>query len=255
MDGRLSLRIAIAGSTGRIGRQVDALATAAGHKTVGLARSQGFDLTRPDGLAEALSGVAAVVDVTSSPSQDEDVATEFFEAVATNLGRAATDAGVRRTVVLSIVGVDRSPDYGYYRAKLAHENATRAAAPAAVVLRATQFHDFAGQMLEWNRDGQVVRIVDVPSQPVDSAEVARLLLELATSEEAADTDLAGPGVERLVDQVRRLVELRGEDLVVEAVDAPASMAAGSMLPGPDALIRGPRWEDWLAGTDPAGVVR
>jgi uncharacterized protein YbjT (DUF2867 family) len=195
-----------------------------------------------------LSGVDVVIDVTSSPSLEEEVATPFFEAVATNLGRAATEAGVRRSVALSIVGIDKSTGYGYYRSRLAHERMTRAHAPGAVVLRATQFHEFAGQMLERNRDGRVTRIMDVPSQPVATSEVARLLLELATAEQAADTDVAGPRVERLVDQVRRLVELRHEDLVVEPVQAPASMANGSMLPGPGALIRGPSWEEWLAET-------
>ena len=247
------MRIAIAGSTGFIGSQVGAFAEQAGHHVVGIARNQGIDLLQPDGLSAALAGVDAVIDVTASPSQDEDVATPFFETVATNLGRAAREVGVRRTVVLSIVGVDQSPDYGYYRAKLAHEEATRAAAPGVVVLRATQFHEFAGQMLEWNRDGDVTRIIDVPTQPVASAEIARVLLDLATSETAVDTDLAGPGVERLVEQVRRVVELRGDDVVVEAIAAPASMAGGSMLPGPDALIRGPRWADWLEGTRAGGV--
>jgi uncharacterized protein YbjT (DUF2867 family) len=246
------VKIAIAGSTGRVGSQIMTLAAEAGHQTVGLARSEGFDLLRPVGLDEALAGVDAMIDVTSSPSQDEDIATSFFETVAGNLGQAAWEAGARRTVVLSIVGVDKSPDYGYYRAMVAHEDATKASAPGPVVLRATQFHDFAGQMLEWNRDGGVTRIIDVPTQPVDTAEVARLLLELATADEAADTDLAGPGVERLVDQVRRLIDLSGDDLVVEAVPAPASMAAGSMLPGPDALIRGSSWEEWLERNGPAG---
>ena len=240
------MRIAIAGSTGLIGSQVSALAEAAGHQVVGIARNRGMDLLQPVGLSDVLRGVHAVIDVTSSPSQDEDEATSFFETVATNLGKAATEAGVRRSIVLSIVGVDRTPDYGYYRAKLAQEEATRAAAPGPVVLRATQFHEFAGQMLGWNRDGKVTRIIDVPTQPVASAEIARLLLELATADEAADTDIAGPRVEELVDQVQTLVDLRHDDLAVEAVTAPASMAEGSMLPGPDALVRGPRWDDWLA---------
>lgn len=96
----------------------------------------------------------------------------------------------------------------------------------------TQFHAFAGQSLGWGRDGDVARIMDVHTQPVASDEIARLLLELATAETARDTDLAGPQQERLVDQVRRLVQKRGEDVRVEAADAPASMAGGSMLPGP-----------------------
>jgi len=239
------MKIAIAGSTGLIGHQLLALAEENGHEVVGLSRRTGFDLLTGDGLDAALQGVQAVVDVTQGPAQEQAAATEFFETVATNLGRAATAAGVRRTVVLSIVGTDKSPDYGYYVAKLAHENATRAHAPGAVVLRATQFHEFAGQMLSWNRDGDTVRIIDVPTQPVASAEVVRLLLDLATADTASDTDLAGPKVENLVAQVRRLVERSGESIQVEAVPAPASMASGSMLPEPNALIRGPEWEQWL----------
>src|SRR4051812_5117617 len=219
------MKIAIAGSTGLIGSQVVTAARDAGHDVVGLARQTGFDLLVPAGIADALAGVEAIIDVTQSPSLDEAEATEFFETVATNLGKAAAGAGVRRTVVLSIVGADKSPDYGYYVAKVAQEQATRRSAPGPVVLRATQFHEFAGQMLEWNRDGAMTRIIDVPTQPVASVEIARLLVELATAETAVDTDLAGPQQEDLVDQVRRLAQLRGDDVQVEAVAAPASMAA------------------------------
>jgi uncharacterized protein YbjT (DUF2867 family) len=242
------MKIAVAGSTGLIGRQVVSIAAAAGHEVVGIARETGFDLLAPaeqSGLADALAGVEVVIDVTQSPSLDEAEASAFFETVATNLGRAAQAAGVRRTVLLSIVGADKSPDYGYYVAKVAQENATRAAAPGPIVLRATQFHEFAGQMLGWNRDGDVTRIIDVATQPVASVEIARRLVELATASTASDTELAGPQVEKLVDQVRTLVARSGENITVEPIPAPASMAAGSMLPDSSAVIRGPRWADWI----------
>ena len=236
------MRIAIAGVTGRIGSQLAEMARAQGHEVVGLARETGFDLLAPTGLTEPLTGVDAVVDVTSCPLE---VAGEFFPAVARNLGGAAAAAGVSRTVVLSIVGVDRSPDYDYYVAKLAQEEAYRAEAPGVVVLRATQFHDFAGQMLEWSTQDGVARIIDVPTQPVDTREVAALLLDLATGAVEGDVELAGPEREDLVDQVRRLVERGAHDVRVEAVAAPASLAGGAMLPGPGALLRGPSWEEWL----------
>ncbi len=240
------MRIAVAGSTGLIGRQVVALATAQGHEVVGLSPSTGYDLLQPAGLVEALAGVDAVVNVTQSPTLDEQESTEFFVTVAENLGKAASEAGVPRTVVLSIVGADRSPDYGYYVAKVAQEEATRATAPGALVVRATQFHEFAGQMLGWFRDGDVTRILDVPTQPVATDEIVKLLLEAATGQVDGDVDLAGPKVERLVDLVERVVARTGEQVRVEAVPAPASMAGGSMLPGPGALLRGPDWETWFA---------
>jgi uncharacterized protein YbjT (DUF2867 family) len=237
------MRIAVAGATGRIGSQLTALARKEGHEVVELARETGFDLLAPAGLAEALAGADVVVDVTACPL---DQAGEFFPAVARNVGAAATAAGVRRTVVLSIVGVDRAPDYDYYVAKIAQEQAYRETAPGVVVLRATQFLEFAAQMLEWNTRDGVAQIIDVPTQPVATSEIVRLLLDLATGAVEGDTEIAGPKVENLVDQVRRLVERTGSDVRVEAVAGPASLADGAMVPGPGALHRGPTWEEWLA---------
>jgi uncharacterized protein YbjT (DUF2867 family) len=185
------VKIAIAGSTGLVGSQLTALARRDGHEVVEIARGTGFDLLVGDGLAAALAGVDTVVDVTQSASIDEDESTAFFTTVATNLGQAATAAGVSRTVVLSIVGVDRSPDYGYYVAKLKQEQTARSAAPGVVVLRATQFHEFAGQMLAWNTNDGVASIIDVPTQPVAVAEIVGLLLEMATGAVAGDAELAG----------------------------------------------------------------
>ncbi|WP_205471962.1 SDR family oxidoreductase [Nocardioides sp. SYSU D00038] len=241
------MRIAVAGATGLIGTRLAALARTEGHEVVEIARETGFDLLQADDprLAEALIGVEAVVDVTQGPAIGPE-ATAFFTTVAENLGRAATAAGVARSVVLSIVGTDLSPDYDYYVAKTEQEKAVRAHAPGAVVLRATQFHDFPGQMLQWNRDGDVARIIDVPIQPVDTAEIVRLLLDLATGAASGDTDLAGPRQERLIDLVQRWAAHLGDDVTVEPVEAPASMAGGSMLPGPAALLRGPSWQEWLA---------
>lgn len=246
------MKIAIAGSTGLIGRQVAAIAAQEGHEVVGIARSTGFDLLDPAcaaGLTEALTGVDVVIDVTQSPSLEEGEAAAFFETVARTLGAAATAAGVRRTVVLSIVGVEESQDYGYYVAKLKHEEATRTAAPGPVVLRATQFHEFAGQLLDWSRQGDVAHIMDVPSRPVASSEVAKMLVELATDENASDTELAGPQIERTFDQVRRLVARRGDDIRLEPAPGSPSMVGGSILPRSDAVIRGPRWDEWIAAQD------
>ena len=141
---------------------------------------------------------------------------------------------------------EETQDFPYYRAKLAHERAFRDAAPGAVVLRATQFHEFARQSLEWNTDNGTARIMDVPTQPVDTAEIARVLVDMATGEIDHDVQLAGPEPERLVDLVERYAEHIGSDVTVEPGEAVASMSAGSILPtGDDVLIRGIDWQTWL----------
>jgi uncharacterized protein YbjT (DUF2867 family) len=234
------MRIAIAGSTGLVGRQVVRAATAAGHDVVELAREHGVDLTSPEGIAERLDGVAAVVDVTQSPSLDETEATAFFTAVAENLGRAATSAGVARTVALSIIGVDEMGDYGYYAAKLAQEHAVGRHAPGPRVLRAAQFLEFPGQMLDWNRVGDMVSIPAMRTQPVAVEEIARLLIDLADgSDDREHVELAGPKPEDLADLVRRVAAHRGEHVTVTTSVASQAMADGACLPGPDAVIAGP----------------
>ncbi|NYD40213.1 SDR family oxidoreductase [Nocardioides panaciterrulae] len=237
-------RLAVAGATGLIGSQVVRLASAAGHEVVPLSRSTGVDLTDPDAVGDRLVGVDAVVDVTRSPSMVEEEAVDFFTTVATTLATAARSAGVPRTVVLSIVGVEQSQDFGWYVATLAHERVTREHAPGARVLRATQFHEFPGQVLDRARHGRRAQVMAMPTQPVASVEVARLLVEMATGPEQGDLELAGPRQEDLVDLVRRWVALRGDDVEVEPVPAPASIAGGSVLPGPGALVRGIDWETW-----------
>ncbi|MGZ4468900.1 MAG: SDR family oxidoreductase [Nocardioidaceae bacterium] len=245
-------RLAVAGATGLIGSQVVQIASAAGYEVVALSRSTGVDLTDPDAIGDRLHGVDAVIDVTRSPSTVEQEAVDFFTTVASDLAAAARSVGVRRTVLLSIVGVEESQDFGWYVATLAHERATREHAPGPRVLRATQFHEFPGQVLERARHGSRAQIMAMPTQPVASAEVAQLLFELATGPDQGDVELAGPRQENLVDLVRRLVALRGDDVEVEPVPAPASVAGGSVLPGPDALVRGVDWETWARAAVASG---
>ena len=240
------MRIAIAGATGLVGRDLVPLARAGGHDVVGISRAHGVDLVAGTGIDEALAGVEAVIDATNSPTVDETGASDYFATAAANLGRAATAAGVTRTVVLSIVGIDLTPE-GYYAAKLAHERSTLEHAPGPRVLRAAQFHEFAEQSLGWGRDGAVCAVQDMPVQPVALAVVARALLDLATTAEGPrHVDLAGPHPELLTEMVTRLIAHRGERLAVKPVPVNAAIRAGALLPGPGATLAGPGYDEWLA---------
>ncbi len=238
------MRIAVAGSTGMVGTQLVAAAEAAGHSVAGISRSGGFDLRSPESLDTALTGVEALVDVTNE--LDYAIAAEFFETVGTNLGDAATRAGVARTVVLSIIGLDLVPEHPYYVAKMAHERAHREHSPGLRILRAAQFLEFPGQAVGWGRDGDTTTVDDMLSQPVDSAEVSRVLLEMATGERGGElVELAGPRREQIADLARKLVARRGEDLTVVAREPFEPIKKGALLPGPDAVIAGPTFDEWL----------
>src|SRR5215213_1202747 len=101
------MRIAVAGATGRAGRHAVDVLEAGGHDVVPISRSTGVDLITGEGLVEALAGVECVIDVASGPSPDREAATQFFTAAARNLHEAGERAGVRRMVVVSIIGCDR----------------------------------------------------------------------------------------------------------------------------------------------------
>jgi uncharacterized protein YbjT (DUF2867 family) len=101
------MRIAVVGATGLVGSALVNVAQAGDHDVVALSRETGADVLKSEGLAELLDRADAVVDVTQSPSLDEAQATAFFTKAAENLSLASAEAGVGRSVVLSIIGVDQ----------------------------------------------------------------------------------------------------------------------------------------------------
>ena len=88
---------------------------------VAASRRTGADVLQRRGLAKAIAGADTLVDVTNSPSFDDDEVMDFFVGSTTNLVAAARAAGVSHYVALSIVGADELPDSGYLRAKVAQE--------------------------------------------------------------------------------------------------------------------------------------
>src|SRR5262245_53234967 len=142
------MKIAVAGATGRVGHHVAEVLAERGHNVVAMSRATGVDVITGDGLAPALVGVDAIIDTATGPSPDQQAATEFFTTAAKNLLEAGTTAGVGRIVGISIVGTDQYAG-GYGVAKLAHEQALLTGPIPAHVLRATQFHEFVGQLLDW----------------------------------------------------------------------------------------------------------
>ncbi|MFI5425701.1 hypothetical protein [Aeromicrobium sp. UC242_57] len=152
--------------------------------------------------------------------------------------------------MLSIIGVDQMGDYGYYAAKLAQEKTVAAEAPGPRILRAAQFLQFPGQMLDWNRDGDAVNLPVMKTQPVAVDEIAHLLLALADgSEQRERLGLAGPAAEDLADLVGQVAAHRGIDVTINTTVQSQAMADGACLPGPGAVIAGPDFATWLSDQD------
>ena len=236
-------RIAVAGATGRVGHHaVDAL-TGQGHQVVPISRKYGVDVITGEGLAAALAGVESVIDATTGPSPEQQPATEFFTTAARNLQEAGQQTGLQRLVVVSIIGV----------AKLAHEQAMRSRPIPVRVLRATQFHEFVAQLVDWGTQGDVAYVPAMRTQLVAARTVAEVLASLATGPGTAGaeyTEVAGPREERLAEMARLLATRRGYPAKIEEVidesDPDQELGRnGGLLPGPGAILGGPAYAEWL----------
>jgi uncharacterized protein YbjT (DUF2867 family) len=183
-------------------------------------------------------------------------ATEFFTTAAWNLHEAGQRSGVRRMVVVSIIGIERLSG-GYGVAKLAHEQAMLAGPVPVRILRSAQFHEFVAQLVDWGRQGEVSYVPRMRTQLVAARSVAEALVDLATDTEPATGsdsaqiwEIAGPRVEELVDMATLLAARRGDPLKIEGITDPADpdatlMQTGALLPGPGAVLAGPTFEEWL----------
>lgn len=247
--------IAVAGATGRLGAHIVEVLEERGHGVVPISRSQGVDVISGAGLQQALTGVEVIIDAATGPSPDRDEATSFFTTAARNLHEVGAAAGVRRMVVVSIIGIDGLSG-GYGVAKLAHERAALAGPIPVRILRAAQFHEFVAQLLDWGTQGEVGYVGGMRTQLVAARSVAEAMVDLATDSSPADDgtrsflEIAGPRAENLVDAATLLVAKRGCPAKVEVATNPEdpdaeANASGVLLPGPDALLAGPTFEEWL----------
>jgi uncharacterized protein YbjT (DUF2867 family) len=249
-------KIAVAGATGRVGRYVVEVLEEAGHDVVRMSRSSGVNVVTGEGLSEALQGVDSIVDAASWPTPDQEAATEFFIASSRNLQEMGERAGVQRIVVVSIIGADRFTT-GYIASKVAHERAMQFGPIPVRILRAAQFHEFVPPFVEWGRQGDVCYVPQMRTQLVAARTVAEALADLANgstpapeSSAATIPEIAGPRDESLVDVARLLAARRGDSVRIEGVSDPADpehalWASGALLPGPDAVLAGPTFEQWL----------
>ena len=146
-----------------------------GHEPLAASPDTGVNTLTGEGLADALEGAQVVVDVANAPAWDDAAVMDFFQTSTRNLLAAETAAGVGHHVALSVVGTDRLPESGYFRAKLAQEEMVKAGPVPYTILRATQFFEFIGRIADSSTDGDTVRLAPVFVQPEAADDVASTL--------------------------------------------------------------------------------
>ncbi|MEV0738034.1 SDR family oxidoreductase [Streptomyces sp. NPDC050549] len=244
------MKVVVIGGTGLIGSKVVAGLAAHGHDVVAAAPSTGVNTLTGKGLAEVLKGASVVVDVSNSPSFEDQAVMDFFRASTTNLLKAETEAGVAHHVALSVVGTERLQGSGYFRAKQVQEDLIKASGNPYSIVHATQFFEFAKGLADGVTEGDTVHLPDARIRPIVSDDVAEAVVRTAVGDPVGGVvEVAGPEAFQLEEFIR--MGLTAQDDPRKIVTDPQAMYWGAeleentLLPGPDAHIAGTRFADWL----------
>ncbi len=250
--------ILVTGGTGLLGSQVVGRLREAGEDVRVMSRYRRANTTRGDlltgeGLEEAVEGVGTIIHCASSPLRK----THRVDVEGTRrLLLEAARVNVSHFVFISIVGVDRNPYYPYYRHKLAAEQIVERSGLPWTTLRASQFHEFVLKQIRFLELGPVAL---APKgfllQPIDTGEVADLLVELALSAPAGRfLDAAGPEVRTLADLTRSYQKVAGRRRRVVEVSVPGKTARAFRQGAhtyPEMRYGRVTWEEFLRRTVPS----
>jgi uncharacterized protein YbjT (DUF2867 family) len=244
------MKIVVIGGTGLIGAKTVAILGRAGHEIVAASPKSGIDTITGEGLAAALAGAQVVIDLANSPSFEDQAVLAFFETSGRNLLAAEAAAGIRHHVALSIVGADRAPDIGYFRAKVAQEALIVASGIPYTIIRSTQFLEFLGGIAGSNADGGVVKISPGPFQPIAADDVAAIVAEVAlAAPRRGIVEIAGSERAPFNDIVARYLKAVGDPREVvadpEARYFGGRVGAHTLVPTGEARLGRMGLGDWL----------
>jgi uncharacterized protein YbjT (DUF2867 family) len=244
------MKILVIGGTGLIGTKTVAILRQAGHEVVAASPNTGVNTITGEGLSQAMAGAQVVIDLANSPSFEDKAVLEFFETSGRNILAAEAAAGVRHHVALSIVGTDRPPGNGYFRAKVAQEMLIEASGIPYTIIRSTQFLEFLGGIAASAAEGDKVRVPTGLFQPIAADDVAAIVAGVALAEPANDiVEIAGPERAPFNKVVARYLKAVGDPR--EVVGDPEARYFGgrveerSLVPLGEARLGPTRFEDWL----------
>lgn len=243
-------KVVVIGGTGLIGSKAVKLLQDAGHEAVVASSRNGINAYTGEGLAKALAGADAVIDVSNMMSFDKQALVDFFGASSRNLTSAEQAAGTRHHVALSIVNADQLKANPYMEGKLAQEETVAASGQAYTIVRATQFHEFIETLAGAYAADGVVKVPHIDFQPIAAADVAAALVEVALGEPKNGTvDLAGPERASFESFIRTYLASKADSRPVAADDAVdyfgAPVVTGSLVPGGDYVKGRITIAEWL----------
>ena len=249
------MKVVVIGGTGLIGSKVVTCLKEEGHEAVAASPDSGVNTLTGEGLPEALTDAEVVIDVSNSPSFEDEAVMEFFTTSTTNLLAAEADAGVRHHVALSVVGTERLPESGYLRAKAVQEKLIADSSIPDSIVHSTQFFEFVKRIADDATDGDTVRLPDALIQPIAADDVAAAVCEVSVRAPADGViEIAGPEEFPFDEFVRQGLKAKRDPRTVVADPTAryfgAQLQERSLLPTNAVHIGEIRFSDWLA--QPAG---
>jgi uncharacterized protein YbjT (DUF2867 family) len=244
------MKIVVIGGTGLIGSQVVTDLQTRGHEAVPASPNSGVNTLTGEGLVEVLDGARVVVDVSNSPSSEDQEVLDFFETSTRNILGAMTTAGAKHLVALSVVGGEGLPDSGYLRAKVAQEKLIGTSGLPFSIVHATQFFEFIGRIADGATIDGVVHLPPVLFQPGAAAEVAAVVAEVAVDAPLVGSiEIGGPEQFRFDELVRDHLEAVGDARkVVADSHAPyfgTELGERSLVPGVGARLLPTTYDQWI----------
>jgi uncharacterized protein YbjT (DUF2867 family) len=205
------MKIIVIGGTGLIGSKTVAILRQVGHEVVAASPQSGVNTITGEGLHEGMAATQVVIDLANSPSFEDKAVLEFFETSGRNLLAAEATAGVRHHVALSIVGTDRTPDNGYFRAKVAQEKLVVTSGMPYTIIRSTQFMEFLRGIADSSADGNMVRIASGLFQPIAADDVAAFVADVALAPPRSGiVEIAGPECAPFNEIIARYLKAAGD---------------------------------------------
>jgi uncharacterized protein YbjT (DUF2867 family) len=245
------MKIVVIGGTGLIGSKLVAKLGEHGHDAVAASPNTGVNSVTGEGLDAALAGADVVVDVSNSPSWEDDAVLEFFQKSTSNLLAAEAKAGVGHHVALSVVGTERLQESGYFRAKLAQEKLIEDSSIPYSIVRATQFFEFVPSIADAATDGAEVHLAHVFFQPIAATDVAQAVGRVAVGTPLkGQLEIAGPDRFRMDEFFRKVLADSNDPRQVvtdpDAVYYGISPTESAMVPDDDATLGATTYADWSA---------
>ena len=244
------MKILIIGGTGLIGSKTVAILRQGGHEVVAASPKSGVNTITGEGVRDAVAGAQVVIDLANSPSFEDKAVLEFFETSGRNLLAAEAAAGVRHHVALSIVGTDRKPGNGYFRAKVAQEKLIEASGLPYTIIRSTQFLEFLGGIAAEGTVGNTVRVSPGLFQPIAADDVATFVADVAlAAPRNGIVEIAGPERAPFNEIVARYLKAVGDPR--EVVRDPEALYFGgrveerSLVPLGEARLGRVGFDEWL----------